>query len=104
LQFDGGVEIRAREADKGAAVRNFLREIDRDTPAAYLGDDTTDESAFRALEGRGLSVLVRPEWRPTAAQQWLKPPGELLDFLGLWLKACVEHDSFKNGRAAAVNR
>ena len=104
LQFDGGVEIRAREADKGAAVRNFLREIDRDTPAAYLGDDTTDESAFRAIEGRGLSVLVRPEWRPTAAQQWLKPPGELLDFLGLWLKACVEHDSLKNGRAAAVNR
>jgi trehalose 6-phosphate phosphatase len=104
LQFDGGIEIRAREADKGEAVRAFLSEVHPDTPAAYLGDDATDESAFRAIQGRGLSVLVRPKWRPTAAQLWLKPPQELLDFLGLWLKACAEYDAFSSGTAAAVNR
>jgi len=103
LEFDGGVEIRASEADKGDAVRTFLSEISPDTPAAYLGDDTTDESAFRAMHGRGLCVLVRPGWRRTAAQLWLKPPDELLDFLGLWLKTCVEHDTFDSGAAAAVN-
>ena len=106
LQFDGGVEIRAREADKGDAVRTFLTEVSPHAPAAYLGDDVTDESAFLAINGRGLSVLVRPEWRQTAAQFWLKPPEELLDFLGCWLKTCVEHDSSSSnsGAAAAVNR
>ncbi len=103
LQFDGGVEILAPEAGKGDAVRTFLSEINPKTPAAYLGDDSTDESALRAMKGRGISVLVRPEWRHTAAQFWLKPPEELLDFLGLWLKACLEHDTFDSGAAAAVN-
>jgi trehalose 6-phosphate phosphatase len=103
LQFDGGVEILAPEADKGDAVRTFLSEINPNTPVAYLGDDSTDESALRAVLGRGISVLVRPEWRHTAAEFWLKPPEELLDFLGLWLKACLEHDTFDSGAAAAVN-
>jgi trehalose 6-phosphate phosphatase len=92
LEFDGGVEIRAHEANKGDAVRAFLQQIPPDAPVAYLGDDTTDESAFKALQGRGISVLVRPQWRHTAAQFWLKPPEELLDFLGLWLKARVQHN------------
>jgi trehalose 6-phosphate phosphatase len=103
LEFDGGVEIRGPGADKGNAVRAFLGEIGRDTPTAYLGDDSTDESAFRAIEGRGISVLVRPAWRQTAAQSWLHPPGELLDFLWLWLKACSEGSTFDSSAAAAVN-
>jgi len=103
LAFDGGVEIRPSEADKGDAVRVLLREISPHAPAAYLGDDTTDESAFRAIQGRGLSVLVRPRWRRTAAQLWLKPPEELLDFLALWLTACGERDASHSGSAAAAN-
>jgi trehalose 6-phosphate phosphatase len=103
LEFDGGVEIRTREANKGDAVRMFLSEISPDMPVAYLGDDTTDESAFKALEDRGISVLVRPTWRRTSAQFWLKPPDELLDFLELWLKTCVECDSRDTGAAAAAN-
>lgn len=103
LPFDGGVEIRANEADKGDAVRTFLSEIPPGTPTAYLGDDSTDEAAFLAIEGRGISVLVRPEWRPTAAEFWLKPPEELLDFLNLWLKTCTEQDTFGSGSAAAAD-
>ncbi len=104
LEFDGGVEVRARDADKGDAVRDVLREIRPGTPVAYLGDDNTDESAFQATQGRGISVLVRPIWRQTAALFWLQPPDELLDFLGLWLKACVEQEASNGGAAAAVNR
>jgi trehalose-phosphatase len=109
LDFDGGVEIRAFEADKGDAVRAFLDEISPNTPVAYLGDDNTDEAAFRAMQGRieqgrGISVLVRPVWRETAAQFWLKPPDELLDFLGLWWKTCAEHETMDGGATAAVNR
>jgi trehalose 6-phosphate phosphatase len=97
LEFDGGLEIRARAADKGEAVRGFLDEIAADAPIAYLGDDTTDESAFKVLEGRGLTVLVRPKWRATSAQFWLKPPEELLDFLGQWLKTFDQRNALNNG-------
>jgi trehalose-phosphatase len=88
LDFDGGVEIRVPAPDKGDVVRVLLSEMGPDAPTAFLGDDATDERAFEALQGRGLSVLVRPRWRRTAAQVWLKPPEELLDFLTRWLAAC----------------
>ena len=87
LEFDGGVEMRPPEPDKGDAVREILKKLDATTPVAYLGDDTTDEHAFEALEGRGLRVLVRPEWRQTSADLWIKPPHELLDFLSKWRQA-----------------
>lgn len=104
LEFDGGVEIRASGADKGDAVRTFLGEIAVDTPVAYLGDDATDESAFLAMRGRGLSILVRPKWRQTLAQLWLQPADELLEFMGLWLEACSGHDAIGGGAAAGMTR
>lgn len=87
LEFDGGVEMRMPDLDKGDAIRTVLAEMSSKTPVAYLGDDLTDERAFRALGERGLSVLVRTKPRRTAAQVWLKPPEELLDFLSRWLAA-----------------
>lgn len=86
LAFDGGIELRAGR-DKSAAVEALLAESSPGTPAAYLGDDLTDEAAFRAIKGRGLSVLVRPEWRQTDADIWLHPPEELVDFLKRWCEA-----------------
>lgn len=88
MDFDGGIEIRSTQANKGTAVRTLLSEMDETVPAAYLGDDTTDEDAFLAINQRGMSILVRPEWRPTSAQLWLKPPDELLDLFAGWLRAC----------------
>lgn len=88
LEFDGGIELRANEPNKGSAVRSLLAEFVHPTPFAYLGDDTTDEDAFLALQGTGaLSVLVRPQWRETAAQVWLQPPAELLEFLSRWAES-----------------
>ena len=90
LAFESGVELRAGR-DKGGAVKAILAEADADGaenfPVAYLGDDFTDESAFAAVKGRGLSVLVRREWRETTADVWVKPPSELRSFLNIWLKA-----------------
>ena len=91
LEFDGGVEIRVPDVDKGDAVRTLLGEMDSHVPVAYLGDDATDEPAFEALGTlgtRGLSVLVRPVLRKTSAKFWLKPPDELVDFLLRWRQAC----------------
>jgi trehalose-phosphatase len=88
LAFDGGLELRAPGKNKGDAVRSILAEAPENAAVAYLGDDHTDEYAFRAIKGRGLAVLVRPERRPTAADAWLKPPEELVRFLRDWLRAC----------------
>jgi trehalose-phosphatase len=88
-EFDGGVEIRMADRNKADAVRTILTEMDGEAPVAYLGDDQSDEDAFRALQGRGLCVLVRPQWRETAAGVWLKPPADLLVFLCDWLEACL---------------
>jgi trehalose-phosphatase len=84
-EFDGGLELRVPARNKGDAVSTILQEVGRDTIAAYLGDDLTDEDAFEAIKGRGLGVLVREELRPTAADLWIKPPDELLVFLESWL-------------------
>ncbi len=86
--FDGGIELRVPGRNKGYVVDTLLREMGTDTAAAYLGDDYTDEDAFNAINGRGLPVLVRSEFRPTAAQCWLKPADELLAFLRRWQDAC----------------
>ncbi|HUK87706.1 MAG TPA: trehalose-phosphatase [Terriglobales bacterium] len=87
LEFDGGVELRVGERSKADAVRTVLAELDEGAAIAYLGDDQSDEEAFAALRPRGLAVLARPEWRPTVATLWIKPPRELLDFLAQWLQA-----------------
>jgi trehalose 6-phosphate phosphatase len=88
LLFDGGLELRAPGKNKGDAVAAILAEAGQGVAAAYLGDDQTDENAFRAIKGRGLAVLVRPEPRPTMADVWLRPPDELGRFLRDWLLAC----------------
>jgi trehalose-phosphatase len=64
-EFDGGIEFRVAHRNKGDAVRTILSELEIHTPIAYLGDDQTDEDAFRALHDRGLCVLVRPQRRET---------------------------------------
>jgi len=88
LPFDGGLELRAPGRTKGDAVNVVLAEAGKGVAAAYLGDDHTDENAFRAIKGRGLAVLVRSEFRPTIADAWVRPPEELLNFLRDWLSAC----------------
>jgi trehalose-phosphatase len=71
--------------DKGHAVRWILERLERDAPSLfpiYVGDDLTDEDAFRALSGRGLTVAVRDgESRRTAADYTLADVGEVERFL-----------------------
>jgi trehalose 6-phosphate phosphatase len=87
LDFDGGFEFRPSGSHKGDVVRAILAEAPRGAAVAYLGDDRTDEDAFEVLSGLGAGVLVRPELRSTAADLWIRPPEELLDFLDRWRQA-----------------
>jgi trehalose 6-phosphate phosphatase len=88
--FDGGLELRVPGMNKGDAVSTIIEEMDNDSVAAYLGDDSTDEDAFNAIKGKGIGVLVREEFRPTAADIWLKPPEELISFLTGWLNKRID--------------
>ncbi|MFZ0480968.1 MAG: trehalose-phosphatase [Terriglobales bacterium] len=104
LEFDCGIELRVRGTNKGDVVRMLLKEVGPGIPAAYLGDDSTDEDAFRTIQGQGLSVLVRPQWRPTAAQCWLRPHEDVLDFLAQWLEACRSGHARNGAIAEAVHK
>ena len=47
----------------------------------YIGDDSTDEDAFRALEQSGIGILVSEQSQPTAARYSVKNPFEVERFL-----------------------
>jgi trehalose-phosphatase len=90
LEFECGLELRAGR-DKGAAVKAILQESGAGkskNPVAFLGDDFTDETAFAALKGHGLSVLVRQQRRESLADVWVRPPDQLRSFLERWIEAC----------------
>jgi len=95
LDFDCGIELIAGP-DKGDVIRTLLGQSPG-IPAAFLGDDTTDEDAFREIAGQGLGVLVRPERGESAASIWLRPPGQLRDFLSAWVLAVGSSKSVRAG-------
>ena len=93
LHFEAGLELRMAHPNKGDAVRSVLAGLSPNVPVACLGDDLTDEDAFHALGQRGLSVLVKADYRQTLAQAWIRPPQELLHFLEHWLSSSTEPPS-----------
>ena len=64
---------------KGRAVRLLLEDLPRGTLPIYIGDDTTDESAFAELR-HGITVRVG-EHRRTKARFYLRNPDEIMGFL-----------------------
>jgi trehalose 6-phosphate phosphatase len=85
LRFEAGLELRVSHPNKGDAVTSILADLEPRTPVAYLGDDLTDEDAFRVLNGHGLTVLVKDTYRETNADTWIRPQQELIDLLERWL-------------------
>lgn len=81
------VEVRpAVEWDKGRAVQFLLESLEGSTggamPALFVGDDRTDEDAFRVLRGRGDGVVVHDPPPPdSAATAYLRSPEEVADLL-----------------------
>src|SRR6266487_863916 len=71
--------------NKGKAVLWLLDTLGferRNVRSIYIGDDSTDEDAFRALEKRGVAILVSEHPQVTAANYWLRNPEEVELFLG----------------------
>jgi trehalose 6-phosphate phosphatase len=72
--------------DKGKAVLWLLKTLGLESRSGgirpiYIGDDRTDEDAFRALQHRGVGIVVAEQSQPTAARYSLKDPAEVERFL-----------------------
>jgi trehalose-phosphatase len=68
--------------NKGKAVSEILKIFHSAALLPiYLGDDQTDEDAFRVLKGRGLSVFVGSGKFPSRADFFLRNPDEVQEFL-----------------------
>jgi len=89
FEFDGGLELRVAHPNKEDIVISVLEGSNSNIAVAYLGDDIADEGSFRILQSRGLTGLVRPEYRDTDAQFWMRPPDDLIAFLQQWLE-CIQ--------------
>jgi len=73
------------EWNKGKAVLWILNALRLDwynSKIFYLGDDTTDEDAFRILRTRGISILIAEKAKISAADFRLSSPEEVK----CWLK------------------
>ncbi len=68
--------------DKGRAVLLLAERLNVPvTGVLYIGDDVTDEDAFRAIAGKGIGILVNETDRETAAQYRLDDPRAVRLFL-----------------------
>ena len=70
--------------DKGKALLWLLEQIRPDRARVlpmYLGDDTTDEDAFRAISGLGIGVVVGTGPRPSAADYTVPDVGAVQELL-----------------------
>jgi trehalose 6-phosphate phosphatase len=69
--------------DKGKAMRWILEALDisfNDATIVYIGDDTTDEDAFRMIRSRGVGILVADEPKPSSADFLLRSCREVKGF------------------------
>lgn len=111
---------------KGTALSHLLRSLGLWNPAEvlaiYIGDDRTDEDAFRTLRtsGTGFGILVSSKAKATEATYTLRDPAAVQSFLGqlvewgkgqgnLWLtkRRCngwEVHTAATHSRAAAGSR
>jgi hypothetical protein len=82
------LELRPEvEWDKGHALAHLLGALGLDGAddvlPIYIGDDRTDEDAFRLLSKRqqGFGILVSSRAKPTDAKYTLRDPAEVMVFL-----------------------
>ncbi len=87
------LEIRPREAwDKGQAVARIMELKGRGTMPLYVGDDTTDEDAFRAIRGSGISVSIGPNAESDYYLRDQEDVGRFLDWMNEQLARRTERE------------
>ena len=89
LPGNAGVELMPLEAAKGAAIRRFLGMAPfRGRLPVFLGDDTSDENGFEAInDAGGVSIRVKPAG-PTNAAYSVRGVADALR----WLRGRLDRD------------
>jgi trehalose 6-phosphate phosphatase len=82
---NGGLEMRAAGRDKGTVVRELIEKSEPGVLAVYVGDDTTDEDAFREVRHRGFAIRVGAEERASLAVGRIESCEAVEGFLRRWL-------------------
>jgi trehalose 6-phosphate phosphatase len=83
------LEARPKGWNKGKAIEMFLKKYkkEKNILPIYIGDDITDEDAFRFLGTKGISIhVVNTSKRKTTANYWVKNTEEVLFFLQFLLQ------------------
>lgn len=74
--------LPALPVSKGTGVKRLLRDSGfKGSYPLYLGDDVTDETVFRTLGKKGLTIFVGPARNRSAARYQLASPREVEQFL-----------------------
>lgn len=89
------VELRPDlEWDKGSAVHWVMKQLGVEpAQAIYMGDDVTDEAAFRLLRNAAAAVAVQETPRPTAAGYRLADVEQVHEFLDRLAISIPEQES-----------
>jgi trehalose-phosphatase len=91
------LEIRPKaDFHKGKALREILKTLPSlGLLPIYLGDDQTDEDAFRVVKGRGISIFIGPSRGPSEADFFLHDTDEVQEFLFRCQKVrlAISHDA-----------
>lgn len=83
-RFNGGVEIRSLGRHKGDALLELIGGVPSGAFVVYVGDDDTDEDAFRAVKAHGVGIKVGPAPNGTAAELFLADCPAVRSFLQTW--------------------
>jgi trehalose-phosphatase len=85
---------------KGKAVATLLSSLGLDGDDVlpiYIGDDVTDEDAFRELREKGLGIVVRGSRRSTYATLSLADTEEVQAFLKALMQLAAPNPSSTDG-------
>jgi len=92
-RFNGGVEIRCVGIHKGDALLELIEQVPTRTITVYIGDDETDEDAFRVLRDHGVGIKVGPSVDGTAAEMSLADCAAVRSFLQTWQHCMTTGDA-----------
>ena len=84
-RFNGGIELRCKGMNKGDALHTLLSLQPGGIFSVYIGDDETDEDAFKAIRGRGYGIKVGHQISTTHAVGFLTDVNAVKKFLEGWL-------------------
>lgn len=84
-RFHGGVEVACNGWNKGSSLTSLLKGQPEGTFPVYVGDDATDEDAFRVVQESGCGIRVGAISKSTAAKGSLGDCREVVVFLESWV-------------------